>query len=140
MTESRSTTQRTMEPFDALMYRSEGDPRARSDMMAVFVLDRAPEFDLLLDVLDRASRLIPALRQRVVEPPLPMLLPTWAADPDFDLRYHVRRAHLPQPATMATLLEYLEPLAMSPLDRARPLWEFTLVRGWSRGGRRSSRR
>lgn len=133
MTESPPAAQRAMEPFDALMYRSEGDPRARSDMLAVFILDRAPDFDRLVDTFDRASRLIPALRQRVVEPPLPLLLPTWAVDPDFDLHYHVRRTSLPQPGTMATLLDYLEPLAMSPLDRARPLWEFTLVEGLENG-------
>lgn len=133
MTDSPTATRRTMEPFDALMYRSEGDPRARSDMMAVFILERAPDFDRFVATFDRASRLIPALRQRVVEPPLPVLLPTWAVDPDFDLRYHVRRAGLPQPGTMAALLEFLEPLAMAPLDRARPLWEFTLVEGLADG-------
>lgn len=134
MTESQPAARHVMEPFDALMYRSEGDPRARSDMMAVFILDSAPDFDRFVDTFDRASRLIPALRQRVVEPPLPVLLPTWAADPDFDLRYHVRRTSLPQPGTMRTLLDFLEPLVMSPLDRARPLWEFTLVEGLQ-GGR-----
>ncbi|MBS9534429.1 wax ester/triacylglycerol synthase family O-acyltransferase [Mycobacterium sp. M1] len=133
MSDSSAATRHPMAPFDALMYRSESDPHARSDMMAVFVLAAAPDFGRFVETIDRASRLIPALRQRVVDPPVPALLPVWAADPDFDLRYHVRRMHLPQPGTMQTLLDFLAPLVMSPLDRARPLWEFTLVEGLEDG-------
>jgi diacylglycerol O-acyltransferase len=58
----------------------------------------------------------------------------WAVDPDFDLSYHVRRAVLPSPGTMDLLLRFVEPIAMAPLDRARPLWEVTLVEGLE-GGR-----
>lgn len=134
MAEQNSATRRPMEPFDALMYRSEGDPRARSDMMAVFVLDQAPEWDRWVETFDRVSREIPALRQRVIESPVPWVLPQWVVDPDFDLRYHLRRIRLPEPGTWRQLLDALEPLTMSPLDRARPLWEFSLVEGLE-GGR-----
>ncbi|MEO9140233.1 MAG: wax ester/triacylglycerol synthase family O-acyltransferase [Jatrophihabitans sp.] len=134
MAEQNSATRRPMEPFDALMYRSESDPRARSDMLAVFTLDKAPTWDRFVDTFDRVSREIPALRQRVVESPVPWVLPQWVIDPDFDLRYHLRRIRLPEPGTWRQLLDALEPLTMSPLDHARPLWEFSLAEGLE-GGR-----
>lgn len=125
---------RAMEPFDALMYRSEDDPRGRSDMMAVFVLDAAPDWERVVETFERASRELLPLRQRVVEPPLRVMLPEWVVDPDFDLSYHVRRARLPEPGSWRQFLDFLEPMTMSPLDRARPLWEVTLVEGLE-GGR-----
>ena len=123
-----------MEPFDTLMYRTEADPRARSAVMGVFILDRAPEWKRLVEAFERITRLIVPLRQKVVEPPVPVTLPMWVVDPDFDLSYHLRRASVPAPGTTRELLELLEPIAMAPLDRARPLWEFTLVEGLE-GGR-----
>ena len=39
----------------------------------------------------------------------------------------------PRRAREAQLLELLEPITMAPLDRARPLWEFTLVEGLEDG-------
>ena len=122
-----------MEPFDTLMYRGELDPRARSTLLGVFILDRAPAWDELLEAFERITRLIVPLRQKVVEPPVPVTAPVWVVDPDFDLTYHVRRAHVPAPGTERELLAFLEPLAMAPLDRGRPLWEFTLVEGLADG-------
>ena len=125
---------RPMEPFDALMFRSELDPRARSTLLGVFVLDRAPDWDRLVEHYERVTRLIVPLRQRIVEPTVNVGMPTWAVDPDFDLAYHLRRAHVPAPGTERDLLAFLEPMAMAPFDRTRPLWEFTLVEGLE-GGR-----
>ena len=123
-----------MEAFDTLMFRSELDPRARSTLLGVFVLDRAPHWDRLVEHYERVSRLIVPLRQRIVEPTINVGTPTWAFDPDFDLAYHLRRAHVPAPGTERDLLAFLEPMAMAPFDRTRPLWEFTLVEGLE-GGR-----
>ena len=125
-----------MEPFDALMYRGEADPVARSTLLGVFILDQAPDWDRLVEAYERVTRLIVPLRQRVVEPTVPITMPIWAVDPDFDLSYHLRRAcTFPAPGTERELLELLEPIAMAPLDRTRPLWEFMLDRG-ARGRRR----
>ena len=130
---TQPTTRRPMEPFDTLMFRSEADPRARSTLLGVFILDRAPDWDELVDAFERITRLILPLRQRVVEPPVPVTSPMWVVDPDFDLSYHLRRTRVPAPGTERELLELLEPIAMAPLDRARPLWEFTLVEGLADG-------
>jgi diacylglycerol O-acyltransferase / wax synthase len=70
----------------------------------------------------------------VVEPALPVAPPVWAADPDFDLDYHLRRVVLPAPGDTRALLTLTQALAVTPLDRSRPLWEATLVEGFG-GGR-----
>jgi diacylglycerol O-acyltransferase / wax synthase len=124
---------RPMEPFDTLMYRSEQDPRGRSTLMGLFLLDSAPEWEHIVQAYERVTRVIVALRERVVEPLIPVLAPTWIVDPDFDLGYHLRRVSLPAPGTRQQLLEFLEPIAMTPLDRARPLWELILIEGLADG-------
>jgi diacylglycerol O-acyltransferase len=57
----------------------------------------------------------------------------WEPDPDFDLSFHVRRTALPRPAGRKELVELVGDLISSPLDRARPLWQFQLVERYGRG-------
>jgi len=57
----------------------------------------------------------------------------WEPDPDFDLSFHVRRSALPRPAGRRELVELVGDLMSSPLDRARPLWQFQLVERYGRG-------
>jgi diacylglycerol O-acyltransferase len=57
----------------------------------------------------------------------------WEPDPDFDLSFHVRRTALPRPAGRKELYELVGDLISSPLDRARPLWQFQLVERYGRG-------
>jgi diacylglycerol O-acyltransferase / wax synthase len=57
----------------------------------------------------------------------------WEPDPNFDLSFHVRRTALPRPAGRAELAELLGDLISSPLDRARPLWQFQLVERYGKG-------
>lgn len=123
-----------MNAADAVMWDIEKDPVLRSTITALAVLDRSPDWDRLVERVDRASRLIPRLRQRVVVPPLRIGPPRWVVDPDFDLDYHLRRVRLPEPGTERQLLDFAQPIAMQSFDRARPLWEFTLVEGLE-GGR-----
>jgi len=127
-------TAREMTEFEALMWRMERDPRLRSTIMGVYVLDREPDWDRLLAAHEWGSRIIPRFRQRVVEPPLHLGLPAWTTDPDFDLTYHVRRVRLPEPGGIDAVLELAERVAMTPFDRARSPWEGVLVDGME-GGR-----
>src|SRR6185503_21116014 len=73
--------------------------------------------------------LIPRLRQRVVEPAVRIGPPHWSADDGFDLGYHVRRVRVPKPRSFQSVLDVAATAAMGDFDRARPLWEFTLVEG-----------
>jgi WS/DGAT/MGAT family acyltransferase len=120
---------RHMSDEDALMWNIEKDPILRSTIVAVAVLDRSPDWEQLRTRFDRATLLIPRLRQRVLSPPLRIGPPRWAYDTGFDLDYHMRRFRLAPPATRRTLLDTVGPIATASFDRARPLWEFTLIEG-----------
>jgi WS/DGAT/MGAT family acyltransferase len=122
-----------MSPFETLMWRAESDPRLRSPMTLVDLLDRAPDWRRLVAAHEWGTRLVPRARQRVVDPPFHLGAPTWVVDPDFDLHFHLRRARVPAPGTMAQVLELAEQMAMTPFDRARPLWEALVVEGLEDG-------
>jgi WS/DGAT/MGAT family acyltransferase len=120
---------RHMSDEDALMWNIEKDPVLRSTIVAVALLDGPPDWENLRSRFDRATLLIPRLRQRVLSPPLRIGPPRWAFDPGFDLDFHMRRFRLAPPATRRTLLDTVAPIATASFDRARPLWEFTLIEG-----------
>ncbi|MCU1448480.1 MAG: diacylglycerol O-acyltransferase, partial [Acidimicrobiales bacterium] len=124
---------RRMSDADALMWGIEKDPLLRSTITAVAVLDRAPDRERFTDKIERASRLIPRLRQRVVASPLVPAPPRWVVEPDFDLHYHLRWVRAPGAGSLRDLLDMAEPIAMQSFDRARPLWEFTVVDGLADG-------
>lgn len=119
----------TLGDADTLMWHIDRDPALRSTIVTALVLDRAPDYQALLDRLDRGTRLIPRLRQRVVEPPLGIGPPAWSADPDFDIGYHVRRVRAPKPRSFDAVLDIASTASMGDFDRSRPLWELTLVEG-----------
>jgi diacylglycerol O-acyltransferase len=122
-----------MSDADALMWNIERDPQLRSTIVAVMVLDCPPDWDALQDRIEQASWAIPRMRQRVVTPMLRIGPPCWSAAPDFDLRYHVRRMRVPSPGDFAAVLDLARTAAMTPFDRARPLWEYTAVDGLADG-------
>ena len=123
-----------MNDAEAIMWAVEADPFLRSDFMNITLLAARPDPDRLRAGLERAFAAFPPLRQRVVRPPFGLAPPVWADDPDFDLLYHVRRVAVPPPGGFRQLLDLAATLAATPLDRARPLWELTIVEGLE-GGR-----
>lgn len=118
-----------MSDSDALMWNIEKDPILRSTITAVAILDRRPDRDALLFRLERGTRLIPRMRQRVVGNAYSLAPPRWEVDPNFDLRYHVRFVHAGGEGTLRDVLDIAEPIGMQGFDRARPLWEFVVVEG-----------
>lgn len=123
-----------MSDSDALMWHIEKDPILRSTITAITVLDRSPDRDRLLAKLERGTRMIPRLRQRVVGNMFSLAPPRWEIDPNFDLRYHVRWTNAGGDGTLRDVLDIAEPVAMQGFDRARPLWEFVIVDGLADGG------
>ncbi len=118
-----------MSDSDALMWTIEKDAMLRSTITAVAILDRAPDHDRLRHLLDRGTRLVPRLRQRVRGNPLSIAPPRWEVDPHFDLDYHVRFVRAAGDGDLRSVLDMAQPIAMAGFDRARPLWEATLIEG-----------
>lgn len=51
----------------------------------------------------------------------------WVDDPDFDIDTHVRHSFLPAPCGRHELQKFVAEMASTPLNPARPRWEFNLV-------------
>ena len=118
---------------DAFSWHMERDPVLRPSIVVAVLLDRAPDWDALVARVDRTSRLMPSLRQRVIDSPVPVIAPRWTYDPHFDLTWHMRRVRAPEPRTWDAVLQLARRPAMDTFDRARPLWELTLVEGLENG-------
>ena len=58
-------------PVDYLLHRGEANPRTRSGIMALEILDTTPDWDRFRTRFDNASRRALRLRQKVVVPTLP---------------------------------------------------------------------
>jgi WS/DGAT/MGAT family acyltransferase len=119
--------------WEALMWRTGGDYRTRSTGVMVELLDTEPDWDRLVAAHDRFTQRVPRLRERVVEPALPLVAPAWSPDPHFDLDYHLQRVRLPGDGSMAELHAMAAQFAARPLDPERPPWEALLVLGITGG-------
>jgi diacylglycerol O-acyltransferase / wax synthase len=119
--------------FDQILHRGEANPRTRSGIMTLEILDTTPDWERFRTRFDNASRKVLRLRQKVVIPTLPTAAPRWVIDPDFNLDFHVRRVRIPEPGTLRQLIDLAEVAAQSPLDISRPLWTATLVEGFADG-------
>jgi WS/DGAT/MGAT family acyltransferase len=123
-----------MRDADALAWSIEKDPMLRSTITVVLVLDRSPDRALVADRLERGSRLVPRLRQRVVSSPWSLAPPRWEMDPYFDLDYHLRWTRAAGSQDLDQVLRVAEPIAMQGFDRHRPLWEMTVIEGLTDDG------
>jgi WS/DGAT/MGAT family acyltransferase len=126
-TEPAAATER-MSDLEALMWSLEADPVLSSTFANLTFFDRPPELGALRRRLWRATRVVPRLRRRVIDGFGPGA-PSWEDDPDFDLDVHLRWLRLPPGATDADARAVAVELAATPFDRARPLWEFTVMEG-----------
>jgi diacylglycerol O-acyltransferase / wax synthase len=122
-----------MQNTDAFLWAMESDPVLRSTIVTISLLDSTPDWGELVERFDRLSRRLPTFRQRIVSSPRPAP-PRWADCPEFDLGFHMRRVTAPRPGTLDAVLEMGRLAAMSDFDRARPLWEITLIDGLADGG------
>jgi WS/DGAT/MGAT family acyltransferase len=123
-----------MSDVEALMWNLEKDPALASTFANVTILDQPPDLERLRSTMDRAVKIVPRLRQRVVPALGRLAPPEWQDDPEFDLDYHIRRIALPAPADERTLFDLVAVLATAPHERTRPLWDFTIIEGLD-GGR-----
>ena len=122
-----------MSQTDAFTWAMESDPRLRSTVVTVIMLDRSPDWDVVRERFEVLSGSLPIWRQRVVESPAPTP-PRWEDASDFDFTFHMRRVSAPEPGNLEGVLEMARVAAMSDFDRARPLWTATLIDGLDGGG------
>ncbi len=122
-----------LSPLDQILHRGEANPRTRSGIMTVEILDTTPDWEVLRTRFENASRRVLRLRQKVVTPTLPTAAPRWVVDPDFNLEFHLRRVRAPEPGTRRQVIDLAEVAAQSPLDISRPLWTATLIEGLQNG-------
>ncbi len=125
---------RHMSEAEGLLWRLEKDPFLSSNVANVTIVDRPVDFARLVRRMERATQLVPRLRQRVQIAPVNLSPPTWVDDAGFDIGFHVRHIALPPPGGMRQLLDLAVLFAADPFERARPLWEFLVVDGLN-GGR-----
>jgi len=122
---------------DAIMWLIESDPLLHSTIVGVALLDSVPDWSLLSERIEQVTHQVPGLRDKVVAPPLHPTMLRWVADEHFELAYHLRRVALTAEngaeAGLNDVLAFACQSAAKGFDRARPLWEFTLIEGLAKG-------
>lgn len=120
--------------LDALMWRTDRHPHGAWSGVVTHMLDSTPEWGRLRAAHEWFTKLVPRFTQKVVDPVLPVGTPMWVDDEDFDLDFHLRRISVPPPGTHRQLLDLIQSIALTPLDRTRSPWEGFLIEGLE-GGR-----
>ena len=116
--------------WDAATWRAAAeDPSLRSTVVALVLLDSAPDWKRLRERIERLTRLVPVLRQRPVRGAFGISAPRLAVDPDFDLDLHLHRYRLPGKGSWDQLMTEARRLSLSDFDHNRPLWEIAVVEG-----------
>jgi diacylglycerol O-acyltransferase len=102
-------------------------PRARTTMAMLMLLDQRPDPARLRAAMLHASNVVPRLRQRIIDAPFGLALPRWELDPTFDLSFHLRhyslRAGVEPGGGLNELFRAIGPIYERPFDETRPLWE-----------------
>lgn len=116
--------------WDAATFRTaSSDPTMRSTVIALTVLESAPDWARLRARVERLTLFVPTLRMRPLYGMLGMTAPRLAVDPDFDIDVHLRRYQLPRGAGWRELLDDARRMSLTDFDHNRPLWEAALVEG-----------
>jgi hypothetical protein len=108
---------------------------------AVAIFEAAPltrsdggiDFDRIQTAMEAGIHRVPRYRQRLAWMPV-VRHPVWVDDATFNLHYHLRHTHLPQPGDARHLKRLAGRLMSQQLDRGKPLWEMWIVEGLASGG------
>lgn len=120
-------------PMDALLLKGDDHPATRAIMSAALVLDRAPDFERLVDAFERATRAVPRMRAVVSRQTRFGAMAHWVPDDDFDVLDHVRQAGAPADRSLRAVLDMAATGAATAFDPARALWDAVLVTGLDDG-------
>lgn len=77
--------------------------------------------------------LIPIFNKKLAKAVFELDHPGWVDARELDFDYHILAAQLPKPGTREQLEELVADLHSQPLDRKKPLWQFTVIEGLKSG-------
>jgi WS/DGAT/MGAT family acyltransferase len=123
-----------LNPLDAVFIDAEDeDPHTSMAIASIAVFEGPPPSqEEFLTFLAGRLPLVPIYRKKLRTVPFRLGRPVWVDDPDFDLRYHVRRTALPAPGGDVQLADLMARVMSQRLDRDRPLWEYWVIEGLAR--------
>jgi len=128
--DSRLRFEDRMSDLEALLWAlEEQNPALRSTITVLVTFDGSPDPTAVAARVDRLSRSVPRLRDRVAPGSLPTAPPRWEPDPDFDMARHLIRVGADNPMALTDLLRAAEPVASGPFEADRPPWQMLLVDG-----------
>jgi diacylglycerol O-acyltransferase / wax synthase len=124
-----------LKPLDAVFVDAEDEDAHISMAIASIAVFEGPppSHEEFLTYLAGRLPLVPRYRQKLRTVPFRLGRPVLVDDPDFDLRYHVRRTALPKPGGDEQLAELMAEVMSQRLDRDHPLWEYWVVEGLAQG-------
>lgn len=127
-----------MEPLTplatAFLDAEDEDPSCSLAIGALAVFEGpAPDFEEFVRAIEGRLPLLPRYRQKLRTVPLDLVPPVWAADPEFDVRWHIRNTALPAPGGREELGRLMARVMGARMDRGRPLWEYWFVEGLADG-------
>ena len=124
-----------LNPLDAVFVDAEdADPHISMAIASIAVFEGpVPSHEeFLAHMIGRLAR-VPRYRQKLRTVPFRLGRPVWVDDPDFDLRFHVRRTALPAPGGDRELADLMGRVMSQRLDRDHPLWEYWVAEGLAGG-------
>jgi diacylglycerol O-acyltransferase len=123
-----------LQPLDAMFVDAEDEDENTSMAIASIAVFQGPvpPLDEVMQLIADRLPAVPRYRQKLRTVPLRLGPPLWVDDPDFDLRYHVRRVTLPEPGEYRQLADLMARVMSQRLDRGHPLWEYWVVAGLAR--------
>ena len=124
-----------LNPLDAIFVDAEdGDRHVSMAIASIAVFEGpAPSHEEFLAHLAGRLPRVPRYRHKLRTVPFRLGRPVWVEDPDFDIRYHVRRTALPAPGGDRQLADLMARVMSQRLDRDHPLWEYWVAEGLSEG-------
>jgi len=121
--------------LDAMFVDAEdGDRHVSMAIASIAVFEGpAPSHDEFIAHLAGRLPRVPRYRHKLRTVPFRLGRPVWVEDPDFDIRYHVRRTALPAPGGDRQLGDLMARVMSQRLDRDHPLWEYWVAEGLPEG-------
>ncbi len=120
-----------LSPLDVSFLYLEGPTSAMHVGSLMIFEEPAGGVDLptLVEHVGARVAFVPRYRQKIRWVPMRLANPVWVDDESFDINAHIRTVTLPRPGTDQQLQELVARIQARKLDRSRPLWEMTVVRG-----------